>query len=63
MLSVKRLKEESILRDIRSFFFVENGTYMMDTPGFSSMYIEDLEPNELKDYFPEFSEYEEECRF
>lgn len=44
-------------------FFVENGTYMMDTPGFSSMYIEDLEPNELKDYFPEFSEYEEECRF
>ena len=44
-------------------FFVENGTYMMDTPGFSSMYIEDLEPNELKDYFPEFSEYEEESRF
>ena len=44
-------------------FFVENGTYMMDTPGFSSMHIEDLEPNELKDYFPEFSEYEEECRF
>ena len=44
-------------------FFVENGTYMMDTPGFSSMYIEDLEPNELKDYFPEFSEYEDECRF
>lgn len=44
-------------------FFVENGTYMMDTPGFSSMYIEDLEPNELKDYFPEFSEYEEDCRF
>ena len=44
-------------------FFVENGTYMMDTPGFSSMYIEDLEPNELKDYFPEFSEYDEECRF
>lgn len=44
-------------------FFVENRTYMMDTPGFSSMYIEDLEPNELKDYFPEFSEYEEECRF
>ena len=36
---------------------------MMDTPGFSSMYIEDLEPNELKDYFPEFSEYEEKCRF
>lgn len=44
-------------------FFVEKETYMMDTPGFSSMYIEDLEPNDLKDYFPEFSEYEEGCRF
>lgn len=44
-------------------FFVENGTYMMDTPGFSSMYIEDLEPNELKFYFPEFTEYQQDCKF
>lgn len=44
-------------------FFVEKDTYMMDTPGFSSMYIEDLEPEELKDYFPEFAPYEEDCKF
>ncbi|MEG1143764.1 MAG: ribosome small subunit-dependent GTPase A [Clostridium sp.] len=44
-------------------FFVETDTYMMDTPGFSSMYIEDLEANELKDYFPEFTAYEDDCRF
>lgn len=44
-------------------FFVEEGTYMMDTPGFSSMYIGDLEANELKDYFPEFEQYEEACKF
>lgn len=44
-------------------FFVEEGTYMMDTPGFSSMYIEDLEPNQLKDYFPEFEPYEDDCKF
>lgn len=44
-------------------FFLEKDTYMMDTPGFSSMYIEDLEPNELKCFFPEFEPYEEECRF
>lgn len=44
-------------------FFVKEGTYMMDTPGFSSMYIEDLEPGDLKQYFPEFSSYEEDCRF
>ena len=44
-------------------FFVEPGTYMMDTPGFSSMYLEDLEPGQLKEYFPEFLPYEEACRF
>ncbi|MEG2871604.1 MAG: ribosome small subunit-dependent GTPase A, partial [Clostridium sp.] len=44
-------------------FFVETDTYMMDTPGFSSMYIEDLEANQLKDYFPEFTAYEDDCRF
>lgn len=44
-------------------FFVEEGTYMMDTPGFSSIYIEDLEPNQLKDYFPEFEPYEDGCKF
>lgn len=44
-------------------FFLEQDTYMMDTPGFSSMYIEDLEPNELKRFFPEFESCEEACRF
>lgn len=44
-------------------FYVESGTYMMDTPGFSSMFIADMEENRLKDYFPEFAEYEEACRF
>lgn len=32
-------------------FYVEENTYMMDTPGFSSMFIDCLEPGELKDYF------------
>lgn len=44
-------------------FYVERGTYMMDTPGFSSMFLADLEEQELKDYFPEFARYEESCRF
>ena len=38
-------------------------TYLMDTPGFSSLYLTDMEEQELKDYFPEFRKYEEECRF
>jgi len=44
-------------------FCVEEDTYLMDTPGFSSMYLEDMEANELKYYFPEFAAYEEDCRF
>ena len=44
-------------------FCVEPDTYLMDTPGFSSMYLEDMEANELKYYFPEFEPYEYDCRF
>ena len=44
-------------------FFVEKDTYMMDTPGFSSMYTPEIEASELKEFFPEFAEFENECRF
>ncbi len=44
-------------------FCVEEDTYIMDTPGFSSMYIEEMEPEQLKYYFPEFEPYEAKCRF
>lgn len=44
-------------------FCVEKDTYLMDTPGFSSMYLEELEANELKEYFPEFEAYLSGCRF
>lgn len=44
-------------------FLVEEDTFMLDTPGFGSLYVADMEPEELKDYFPEFSHYEEGCRF
>lgn len=44
-------------------FLVENDTYLMDTPGFSSMFTPDMEAGELKDYFPEFGPFEEGCRF
>ncbi len=44
-------------------FCVEQDTYLMDTPGFSSMYLEDLEAGELKYYFPEFQMYDDTCRF
>ncbi|MSS63046.1 ribosome small subunit-dependent GTPase A [Velocimicrobium porci] len=44
-------------------FCIEKNTYIMDTPGFSSLYIDKMEKEELKDYFIEFQPFEEECRF
>lgn len=38
-------------------------TYLMDTPGFSSLYLTDMDEQELKNYFPEFQRYEGKCRF
>lgn len=42
---------------------IEGETYIMDTPGFSSLLMEELQKEELKDYFPELQEYEGLCRF
>ena len=39
------------------------GGYLLDTPGFSSLFIENLEKEALKHYFPEFLEAEELCYF
>lgn len=38
-------------------------TFLMDTPGFSSLYLEDIDKEDLRFYFPEFADYENQCRF
>lgn len=42
---------------------VGEDTYLMDTPGFSSIYFYDMEPEDLKHYYREFEAYEPYCRF
>jgi len=42
---------------------ISGNTYIMDTPGFSSLSLFSLEKETLKDYYPEFAPYESECRF
>ena len=39
------------------------GSYIVDTPGFSSLYVNDFEKEQLKYYFPEFGPYEGLYRF
>ncbi len=43
--------------------YVKDNTFIMDTPGFSSLYIEEMEPEELKEYYEEFAIYSPKCRF
>lgn len=61
-ISKKIQRGKHTTRHTELFSLGEN-TYMMDTPGFSSMYIEDMEAGELKDYFPEFARWEDGCKF
>lgn len=42
---------------------IEEGTYIVDTPGFSSLYTLDIEKEQLKEYYEEFKECSGGCRF
>lgn len=42
---------------------VHEDTFVMDTPGFSSLFVDDMEPEELKRYYNEFEEFGRTCRF
>lgn len=44
-------------------FYVDNETYIMDTPGFTAFELPGIKPAELKDYYPEFELFESKCRF
>lgn len=44
-------------------FYLEKETYLLDTPGFSTIYIQGMQPEELRDYYNEFLEYSSECKF
>ncbi len=42
---------------------IDGESYIMDTPGFSSLYTREMEKGELKRYFREFAAFEGHCRF
>jgi ribosome biogenesis GTPase len=43
--------------------YLKENTYIVDTPGFSSLRITDCDAEDLKYYFIEFEKYRGECRF
>ena len=42
---------------------ISQQTFVMDTPGFTSLYIDGLSADELKDYIREFEPYNGTCKF
>ena len=42
---------------------IAENTYIFDTPGFTSLYTDGMEKEDLKQYFPEFETVTEPCRF
>ena len=64
-ISEKIRRGKHTTRHSELFYIEELGknTYVFDTPGFTSLYLMDLEAEQLKDYFVEFRQYEENCRF
>lgn len=44
-------------------FWVDRDTYIMDTPGFTSLYLNEFDHENLRFYFNEFADYEGKCRF
>lgn len=44
-------------------FAAGEDSYVLDTPGFSTFYLDDMEPEELRFCFPELSRQEGNCRF
>jgi ribosome biogenesis GTPase len=44
-------------------FYLGQDTYVMDTPGFTSLSLPEMEKEQLKEYYPEFLKYRDDCRF
>ncbi|MBD9220449.1 MAG: ribosome small subunit-dependent GTPase A, partial [Clostridiales bacterium] len=42
---------------------LEPGTYIVDSPGFTSLDMRGIEPEDLQYYFREFEPYLDDCRY
>lgn len=59
----KKLKRGKHTTRHSEIFRIKHNTYIIDTPGFSSLEIKDIEREELQDHFIEFRKFNDSCRF
>lgn len=62
LISNKNKKGKNTTTAIR-LYEIEKGSYLADTPGFSTFDIYEIERKELYQYFKEFPEYEKQCAY
>ena len=54
---------ELSLLDVFELLELESGGFVLDTPGFSSLEIENIKADDLWQYFPEMADSQNKCRF
>ncbi len=59
----KKIKRGKQTTRHTELFNIFKNTYILDTPGFASLYTSGIEHGELDKYFNEFKDYMGECRF
>lgn len=45
------------------FFYLDDETYVLDTPGFTSLFVTEVASERLMYYYPEFEPYRTKCRY
>lgn len=61
-ISQKAQRGKHTTRHAELICFDEN-SYVVDTPGFSSLSLDDIKQDELKNYFIEFTDYSKNCKY
>lgn len=61
-LSVKIERGKNTTRHVELLCAGEE-TFVVDTPGFTSLYLQEVKPKELKQFYAEFTPFAPDCRF
>ncbi len=62
-LSARTDRGKQTTRHIELLPLKEADGFILDTPGFSSLILPEMEKEELESFYPEFSPFRDECRF
>ena len=62
-LSRKIKRGKNTTRHVELLSVGGEDTYLVDTPGFTSLWVQDIEADRLHYYYPEFAKWEPDCRF